>query len=131
MRSGARPSCSPERRALSGVDERAPATSSYWSSMRDAMRWTAPMKAPSPPPTMPSRMRPPAFASLRPSMAISSLLSLESERAFDLVLVDRPSGEIVERLLGHPDHMMLDELGAFARAVLGMFEAALPFEHRP
>ena len=61
MRSAARPSASPERRALSGVDDSAPATSSYWSSMREAMRWTAPMKAPSPPPTMPSLILPPVL----------------------------------------------------------------------
>src|SRR3954452_8588166 len=35
------------------------------------MRCTAPMKAPSPPPTIPSRMRPPALSSDRPSIAIA------------------------------------------------------------
>jgi hypothetical protein len=70
-------------RALSGVDDSVPATSSYWSSMREAMRWTAPMKAPSPPPTMPSLILPPFLASLRPSMAIGFLPSLQSERALD------------------------------------------------
>jgi hypothetical protein len=39
--------------------------------MREAMRWTAPMNAPSPPPTMPSLILPPFLASLRPSMAMS------------------------------------------------------------
>jgi hypothetical protein len=68
---------------LSGVDDSVPATSSYWSSMREAMRWTAPMKAPSPPPTMPSLILPPFLASLRPSMAIGFLPSLQSERALD------------------------------------------------
>ena len=57
MRSGASPSARPEACAFSGVEESAPATSSYSSSIRAAMRWTAPMKASLPPPTMPSRMR--------------------------------------------------------------------------
>src|SRR5438552_16987057 len=96
--------------AFCGVDERAPATNSYWSSMREAMRWTAPMKAPSPPPTMPSLILPPFLASLRPSMAMALLPSLQPERALDLLLVDRRASEIVERLLGHADDVMLDEL---------------------
>src|SRR5208337_2380589 len=131
MRSAASPSASPERRALSGVDDRAPATSSYWSSMREAMRWTAPMKAPSPPPTMPSLILVPVRASLRPSMVMGSLPSLQSERALDLLLVDRAAGEVVERLLGNADDVMRDELGALARPVLRVLEAAFPFEHRP
>src|SRR5271165_250047 len=131
MRSSARPSVSPERRALSGVDESAPATSSYWSSMREAMRWTAPMNAPSPPPTMPSLILPPFLASLRPSMAILVFSLAQSERALDLVLVDRAAGEIVERLVGNADEVVLDEFGAFARAVLRVLEAAFPFQHRP
>src|SRR5208283_5791214 len=53
------------------------------------------------------------------------------KRAFDLLLVDRDAGEIVERLLRHADDVMLDELGALARAVLRVLEAAFPFEHRP
>src|SRR5271165_4218071 len=144
MRSSARPSCSPDRRALSGVDERAPATSSYWSSRREAMRWTAPMKAPSPPPTMPSLILPPLLASLRPSMAMGLLspcaalaesavhrasgrtpvyrpamdrvfqmrwnCSAQSECALDLLLVDLAAGEIVERLVGDADDVMLDEV---------------------
>src|SRR5208282_3388930 len=118
MRSAASPRASPDRRALSGVDDSAPATSSYWSSMREAMRWTAPMNAPSPPPTMPSLILPPFLASLRPSMAILVFSLAQSERALDLVLVDRAAGEIVERLVGDADEVVLDEFGAFARAVL-------------
>ena len=53
----ARPRAAPEACAFSGVEDSAPATSSYSSSSRAAMRWTAPMKASLPPPTMPSRMR--------------------------------------------------------------------------
>src|SRR5271166_789700 len=131
MRSAASPRASPERRALSGVDDSAPATSSYWSSMREAMRWTAPMKAPSPPPTMPSLIFPPVLASLRPSMAMNPLPSLQSERALDLLHVGRAASEIVERLLGDADDVLRDELGPLARPVLRVLETALPFEHRP
>jgi hypothetical protein len=35
---------------------------------------------------------------------------LQSVRALDLLLVDRAAGEIVERLLGDADDVMLDEL---------------------
>src|SRR5271163_649174 len=89
------------------------------------------MNAPSPPPTIPSLILPPFLASLRPSMAMGLLPSLQSERAVDLLLVDRAGGEIVERLVGHADHVLLDELSALARAVLRVLEAAFPFEHRP
>src|SRR5271154_1357515 len=99
--------------------------------MRAASRCTAPMKAPSPPPTMPSRMRRPSAASLRPSIAMAILPSAQAERALDLLLVDRAGGEVVERLVGHADDVLLDKLGALARAVLGMLQGALPFQHRP
>src|SRR3546814_19207423 len=39
--------------------------------------------------------------------------------------------EIVERLVGLADHVRGDEGRAFARAVLGMLQAAFPFEYRP
>src|SRR3954470_17054469 len=41
------------------------------------------------------------------------------------------AGEIVERLFGHADDVVGDELRAFARAVFRMFDTALPLEHRP
>src|SRR5271166_54713 len=90
--------------------------------MREAMRWTAPMNAPSPPPTMPSLILLPVLASLRPSMAMPVSPLAQSDRA---------AGEVVERFVGDPDDVMLDELGALARAVLRVLEAAFPFEHRP
>src|SRR5579871_1135369 len=89
------------------------------------------MNAPSPPPTMPSLILPPALASLRPSIAMVLLPSLYSERAVDLFLVDRSAGEVVERLLGDADDVMLDEVGALARAVLRVLERAFPFKHGP
>ena len=39
--------------------------------------------------------------------------------------------EIVERLFRDADDVALDDLGALARAVFRMLQAALPFEHRP
>ena len=66
----------PERRARSGSLLSAPATSSYWLSMREAIAWTAPMNAPSPPPTMPSRpflSRLPILLLLLAFMAVSGL----------------------------------------------------------
>src|SRR5690606_25666315 len=39
--------------------------------------------------------------------------------------------EIVERLVGLADHVRGDEGRAFARAILGVLQAAFPFEHRP
>ena len=48
------PSSAAEALARSGSEDSAPATSCQRSSMRLAMRWTAPMKAPWPPPTIPS-----------------------------------------------------------------------------
>src|SRR5208283_1313356 len=61
----------------------------------------------------------------------SCFSSNEPERAIDLLLVDCAAGEIVERLVGDPDDVMLDELGALARAVLGVLQTAFPLEHRP
>ena len=49
----ARKKSAPEALDFSGSEENAPQTSSIWPSILAAMRWTAPMKAPRPPPTMP------------------------------------------------------------------------------
>src|SRR3954451_5076990 len=78
------------------------------------------MKAPSPPPTIPSRMR---------RMAVGS--SVNTEHAADLPLVHAGTGEIVKGLFGHADQVALDELRALACTILGVLEAALPFQHGP
>jgi hypothetical protein len=39
--------------------------------------------------------------------------------------------EIVERALGHADDVVLNELRALGCTLLGMLDAALPFEHGP
>ena len=43
----------------------------------------------------------------------------------------RAGGEIVEGVLGDADDMGGDEGRAFRRALLGMLQRALPFQHRP
>src|SRR5450755_4798101 len=40
-------------------------------------------------------------------------------------------GKIIEGALGNADDVMLDELRAFARAVLRVLERAFPLQHRP
>src|SRR5712672_1979853 len=85
--------------------------------MRAQSRCTPPMNAPRPPPTMPSRSG-------------GTMLS-DAEHAAIRGLVGAGAGEIVERLLGHPDDVVGDELRTFAGAVLRMLDATLPLEHRP
>src|SRR5262245_49175058 len=98
------------------------------------MRCTAPMKAPSPPPTMPSRIR---FTSLcsRPSIAMGLLCSLEDrvqpEHASVGSRVGAGRGEVVEGGLSHSDDVVADESRAFACPILGVFQAALPLQHGP
>src|SRR5437870_9726085 len=96
------------------------------------MRCTAPMKAPSPPPTMPSRMRRPAPAG-DPAAFDSIVIARPSQaqHAAQLRRVRLPAGEVVERLLGDADDVAADELGPFRGALLGVLQAALPLEHGP
>ena len=63
-----------EASARAASDDSAPATSRNRPSKRAAMRWTAPMNAPSPPPTMPRGIAPfmPAPARRRPTPGGSS-----------------------------------------------------------
>src|SRR5213593_3617871 len=117
MRSAARPRSAPDSLARWGSDDRAPATSSYCPSMRAHSRCTPPMNAPRPPPTMPSRS--------------GWAMSGDAEHAAICGDVGAGAGEIVERLVRHPDDVVGDELRPLAGAVFRMFEAALPFEHRP
>src|SRR5437867_5469007 len=117
MRSGARPSSAADSLARCGSDERAPATSSYCPSMRAHSRCTPPMNAPRPPPTMPSLS--------------GWAMSGDAEHTAIRGEVGAGAGEIVERLVRHPDDVVGDELRPFAGAVLRVLEAALPLEHRP
>src|SRR6266545_3306073 len=117
MRSGARPSSAPDSLARCGSDESAPATSSYCPSMRAQSRCTPPMNAPRPPLTMPS--------------CSGWTMSGDAEHPAVRGLVGAGAGEIVERLVRHPDDVVGDELRPFAGAVLRVLDAALPLEHRP
>src|SRR6185369_17446233 len=100
--------------------------------MRAARRCTAPMKAPSPPPTMPSRTRPLLFAeSFRPSIAIFSCPLLDAEHALIGGEICAAGCEIIKGLLGHFDDVVLDEDRPFAGTFFRMLQAAFPFEDRP
>src|SRR5690606_2365318 len=99
------------------------------------MRCTAPMNAPAPPPTMPKRMRgsrPPVCVVL-PSIVTprASASAREPEDAAVRRLVRAGAREIVERALRDTDDVLAHELGALARAVLGMLQAALPLDDGP
>src|SRR5438552_9034028 len=130
-RSGARPRSAPESRARCASDDRAPATSSNCPSMRAHGRCTAPMDAPRPPPTMPSR----SGGDVRASDVASTMLGFppsgDAEHAPIGGHVGAGTGEIVERLFRDPDDMIGDELRPFARAILGVLETAFPLQHRP
>src|SRR4051812_30304237 len=107
------------------------------------------MNAPWPPPTMPRRIRPPALASLLPSIAIPSPPQClrpspphpgplattgeesDAQHALDLIGIDLAGGEIVERLFGDLDDVARDEGRAFRRTLLGILDCAFPFEHGP
>src|SRR5881398_2538876 len=130
-RSGARPRSAPESRARCASDDRAPATSSYCPSMRAHRRCTAPMKAPRPPPTMPSRSGGDVRASDVASTMLGSPPSGDAAHAPIGGHVGAGTGEIVERLFRDPDDMIGDELRPFARAILGVLETAFPLQHRP
>src|SRR5438094_3181371 len=131
-RSGARPRSAPESRARCASDDRAPATSSNCPSMRAHRRCTAPMKAPRPPPTMPSRSgRGAPESAVASTMLGSSPPSGHAEHAAVRRHVGTGTGEIVECLFRDADDVVGDELRSFAGAVLGVLETALPLQHRP
>src|SRR6266700_4173552 len=103
---------SAERIALSGEAESAP----------------APMKAPSPPPTIPCRMRGSAMS--RTPIDLSQC-SGEAQRPPDLRRVARAAGEVVKGPVGDADDVVADKGRAFARAVLRVLQTAFPLQHRP
>src|SRR4030095_13522749 len=100
--------------------------------MRAARRWTAPMKAPSPPPTIPRRIRASALSRPRPSIGMLCPLFLSNAQHAPVGREVRAAGrEVVEGALRHLDDVVADEDGAFARALLGVLDAAFPLQHRP
>src|SRR5205085_1771574 len=60
----------------------------------------------------------------------ASLLS-QAEHLAVRKIVGAGPGKIVEGALGNADDVVLDELRAFARAVLRVLERAFPLQHRP
>src|ERR1700679_1153202 len=87
------------------------------------------MKALRPPPTMPTRRRPPLSPSTAVAWTIGSAFNaeqLEVGRAVSAGL-----GEVVEHAVRHLDDVIGDELGALARRDLRMLQAAFPLVHRP
>src|SRR5438132_4418022 len=92
------------------------------------MRWTAPMKAPSPPPTIPSRMRGSAMSRIPVDL---SQFSGEAQRPPDLRRVAGTAGEIVKGPVGDADDVVADKGRTFARAVLRVLQTAFPLQHRP
>src|SRR5271157_1543392 len=84
------------------------------------MRCTAPMKAPCPPPTMPIRTR-----------SLVATVSIQAQHSAVGRIVGGDSGEIVERLVGHLDHMIADERRTFARTLFRRLDGTFPLQHRP
>src|SRR6266404_2473445 len=101
--------------------------------MRAAMRCTAPINAPGPPPTMPSRMRrfpSPAFV---PEVIDSpDCLDLgQTEHAAVGCKVGAGLRKIIERRACSLNDVVRDEWRAFGSALLCALDAAFPFEHGP
>src|SRR5271154_1567706 len=95
--------------------------------MRAASRCTAPMNAPWPPPTMPSRSRRDTVPSDFPSIAMSA----DPQQFAVGRLVDAAGGEIVERAGRGGNQVSGDERRALGGALFGVLDAALPLQHRP
>src|SRR5215469_11132819 len=115
----------------SGFELSALATSSNRSSRRAAMRCTAPMKAPGPPPTMPRRKRSDAFR-LADSIGIFSVPFDHETKHFAIRLHVRARlCEIVEGMLRSLDDVAGDERRALPCPLFGALDTALPFEDGP
>src|SRR5215469_13762569 len=118
-------------RLRSGLELRAAATNSYRSSSRAAMRCTAPINAPGPPPTMPRRKRCEGFR-FGDAMGISRFLSIgEAKHPSVCLSVCSGFGEIVEGAFGRLDNMARNERSALLRALVAALDATLPFENGP
>src|SRR5689334_2502324 len=84
------------------------------------------MKAPVPPPTMPSRIRRAPFSAI-----VSPFLARDAEDLAVRRLIGARRREIVEGFLGDPDDVRGDERRPFCRPVLGVLDGAFPFENGP
>ena len=56
---------------------------------------------------------------------------LQPEKAIDLRLIDHSTGEIVKSPFGDVNDVIPDEFSPLPCAVLGVFQAAFPFQHGP
>src|SRR6266481_1040272 len=153
--------CSSSAAALlfAGSDDNAPATSSNRSSIRAAIRCTAPINAPGPPPTIPKRSRR-FFTSLATGFAVISLshsspcplclcfsvnsvLSLsfcsrlipgllrQAQHSPVRRLIRPRTREIIKRPARRLNNMALNKRRPFRRSLLTALNAALPLQHRP
>src|SRR5215471_20766085 len=99
--------------------------------MRAARRCTAPMNAPGPPPTMPSRIRR-CFPCVLDSPGMFAFLSCgESQHPPVRFLVRARFCKIVKSALGRLDNVPRNKRRAFPRSLLAALHAALPLEHSP
>src|SRR5262245_54695733 len=90
------------------------------------------MKAPSPPPTIPRRIRASALSRPRPSIGMLCPLFLSNAQHAPVGREVRTAGgEVVERALRDLDDVIADEDRTFARTLLGILDAAFPLQHRP
>src|SRR5438132_2566497 len=108
-------------RLRSGFDDNAPATSSNRSSIRAAIRCTAPMNAPGPPPTIPSRSL--RFVPSTFTFAVMSLAPSKSNKPLEVSLTYCP--------LRHTSPQNLLFLSTFnfqplPQRTFGLFEDAIP-----
>src|ERR1700745_2970809 len=99
--------------------------------MRAAMRCTAPINAPGPPPTMPRRSRRCLPCCLDSAGMFTPLSCRKPQHSPVGFLVRTGFCKIVERALGDLNDVPLDNRRAFPRALLAALQAAFPFEHRP
>src|SRR5579885_2863737 len=95
------------------------------------MRCTAPMKAPGPPPTMPSRKRR-FVACFAPSIGIGASLSLgNAEHPTIGFGVSSRCCEIIECAICDLNDVPCNEWRTFFRALFAALQAALPLEDGP
>src|ERR1700746_798144 len=99
--------------------------------MRAAMRCTAPINAPGPPPTMPRRSRRSLPSFLASTGLVGPLSGRKPQHSPVGFLVRTGFCKIVERALGDLNDVPLDKRRALPRALLAALQAAFPFEHCP
>src|SRR5207248_946674 len=99
--------------------------------MRAAIRCTAPMNAPGPPPTMPSRMRRCLPCVLDSPGMFPFLSRREPQHSPIRFLVRSGFCKIVKRSFGCLDNVPRNEGRALPRPLLAALHTTLPFEHRP